>query len=239
MVRRKKQTNPHKHVDWREGRPRFNPGTVLRAAGYKARDLKHQNGSWFTKGEAVDWSLALCERLERERSIKRSKSPVASSSAKRPHREAPKLYTIEKMFDDWFKSQRFKEDSERPLAKTTNESYRVRANVLQQHDIDLYGSAVEALSRSIVRGIFDSLWKERGLASAQATVRALSSAISWAILHGKVNMQINPCFSLRMETPRPRVRFASRQEIEALVAMADYLDRQEIGDMVLLGVWTG
>lgn len=48
--------SPHPHVSWRGGRPRFTPGPELRAAGHKSRDLKHDDGRWFSFGEAIDWS---------------------------------------------------------------------------------------------------------------------------------------------------------------------------------------
>jgi hypothetical protein len=42
-----------------------------------------------------------------------------------------------------------------------------------------------------------------------------------------------------MKTPPPRVRFGRRIEIETLLAVADHLKWSEMGDMVMLGVWTG
>ena len=44
------------HVTWREGRPRFIPGRHLRAEGFKGRDLRHDDGRWFTIDEAAAWS---------------------------------------------------------------------------------------------------------------------------------------------------------------------------------------
>lgn len=55
--------SPHPHVSWRNGRPRFQPALTLRAAGHKGRDLRHEDGRWFTFGEAIDWSVAFCAEL--------------------------------------------------------------------------------------------------------------------------------------------------------------------------------
>jgi hypothetical protein len=54
-----------------------------------------------------------------------------------------------------------------------------------------------------------------------------------------MNGGINPVSDLGMVTPAPRIRFGTRKEIETLVAVADHLGWPELGDMVMLGVWTG
>lgn len=46
----------HPQVAWRDGRPRFSPDQLLRAAGHRGRDLRHEDGRWFTMGEAIDWA---------------------------------------------------------------------------------------------------------------------------------------------------------------------------------------
>ncbi len=50
---------------------------------------------------------------------------------------------------------------------------------------------------------------------------------------------VNPARALGMQSPEIVVRFGEREEIAALVAAADAMGRPEIGDMVILGVWTG
>lgn len=234
----KKQTNPHPHVAWRNGRPRFVPGPSLRKAGHQAYELKHDDGRWYSKGEAVDWSLKFCKQLAAERAALQPKRPVASSAAKKPFTPRAAVYTIERLFDEWFKSKKFEVGEPRSYSPNTVSDYKYKARVIETHDPELYGSAVEALNKPIVRGLFDELWKARGLSTAKSTILILSSAISWAILRGKVRID-NPCTRLRMETPEPRVRFATRHEIDTLVATADRLGRPEIGDMIILAVWTG
>lgn len=48
-----------KHISWRNGRPRFNPGISLRRLGYGGQDLRHENGNWFTDEEAREYSATL------------------------------------------------------------------------------------------------------------------------------------------------------------------------------------
>jgi Meiotically up-regulated gene 113 len=45
-----------KYVSWRGGRPRFTPGPSMRARGHNPLDLKHADGSWFTREQAAEWS---------------------------------------------------------------------------------------------------------------------------------------------------------------------------------------
>jgi hypothetical protein len=45
-----------RHVAWRNGRPRFQPGPELRLTGHKGKDLRHEDGRWFNWEEAEAWS---------------------------------------------------------------------------------------------------------------------------------------------------------------------------------------
>jgi len=236
-----KRANPHPHVAWRDGRPRFQPSPSLRQQGYKPYDLRTSDGRWFTRGQAVDWSAQFCQRLADERAQARAINAI--NKAVRPSGKRQPIpvhvYSIQTLFDDWFSSQKFQVGEPRSLAPNTIANYRYRENVLRSHDPDLYAAPVEALTRPIIRGLFESLWRERGLSTAKSTILALSSAISWGMLRGRLNMDINPCTNLRMETPPPRVRFGTRSEIATLIATADRLQRPEIGDCIMLAVWTG
>ncbi len=85
------KANPHPHVVWRDGRPRFNPGNDLRLLGYRGKDLRHPDGRWFTRGEAVDWSLGFQQELAAIRAARRQSTPpsprvVASSRPPHPSR---------------------------------------------------------------------------------------------------------------------------------------------------------
>ena len=50
--------SPHPYCVWRNGRPRFSPSPQLRAEGHADRDLKHDDGSWFSFGETCDFARA-------------------------------------------------------------------------------------------------------------------------------------------------------------------------------------
>ncbi len=247
----------HPHVAWRDGRPRFQPGRDLRDQGFKGKDLRHDDGRWYSRGEAVDWSIAFQKKLEDLRAAPARSAATAepptggrrlsgapagakgrSSGSVRP-RQSP--YTVAQLFEDFWRSPRFQPGSPRAYARKTVVDYRQKANVIATFDETLYNSAVVALTQPILRGLFEELWAERGLATAKGAILTLSTAISWGMLRGKVTFSngVSPASRLKMETPEPRVRFATRAEISALVAAADRIGRPEIGDMIVLAVWTG
>lgn len=117
--------------------------------------------------------------------------------------------------------------------------YKQMARVIETHDAELYDSAVEALDRPIIYGLYEDLVRARGQHTATGVIRTLSAALSWAIRRGKVRMDVNPAQRVGMQTPAPRVRIGAREEIAALVTAADAIGLPEIADMVVLGVWTG
>ncbi len=156
------------HVWWRDGRPRFAPGEPIRALGFKSQDLRHEDGRWYTAGEALDWSRRISEEIEaaRAKARKRATARIPPSAAVR----APvSLYTVHKLMEDWFRSPRFPQPVPRGeaegepskglrlLAPATVRFYRQMARVLEQHDAELYDSAVAAIDRPIVYGLYEDL----------------------------------------------------------------------------------
>ncbi|MBO6893426.1 MAG: hypothetical protein JJ866_15895 [Roseibium sp.] len=82
--------------------------------------------------------------------------------------------------------------------------------------------------------------RKRGLPMAKGTIRVLSSAISWGLRTGKFDLlKVNPAKDLGMATPDPRVRFASRLELDTLIAVADHVGRHDMGDSFVAAVWSG
>jgi hypothetical protein len=257
----------HPHVAWRDGRPRFQPGAHLRAAGYKGTDLRWpldaptawkiadlkpgdtNAGRWFSKGEAVDWSAAFVRSLAKER--KRGTQVKAKPAA------APKranTYSVGQLFEDWFRSQKFQmpaDQAERRrlraakiiYADNSVSDFRAKARAIENHDPSLWAAPVDSLSQPVMLGLYEELATARGLAMGRGAMAVFSMALSWGKRRGKFtfreNAGINPAQDLGMATPPPRVRFATRTEIETLVSIADRMSWPELGDMVLLGVWTG
>lgn len=240
--------SPHPHVSWRDGRPRFNPDARLRQAGYKARDLKHEDGSWFSRGEAVDWSDAFVKKLAAARAadVKRT------AAVPKPVRRA-EAYTVARMFNDWFESPKFVLPRDKggysPL--TIADTYHSKARVIENDHPLIWNAPAAWVEKTELRAMFEEIWigrkagdgdkavEARGLATARGTVLTLSACYRWAILKGKVRRPDNPAHRLEMQKPAPRIRFGTRPEIDALVRGADMIGRPEWGDMVLLAIWTG
>ena len=261
--------SPHPHVAWRDGRPRFSPGPELRAAGHAGRDLRHDDGSWYSRGEAVDWSIAFCAELAATKPKVRTKAasrPKAAAASKRPTADprlptaapaAPKaqsFLTLAELFERWFASPRFllpadaaelrrQRQAGAVLAPKSIADFRQKARVIERDDPELWFAPADALTTPVVFSLYEALVAGRGVATARGAVAVLSMALGWGRKRGLVDFRMNhganPAQGLGMVQPPPRLRIASRAEIDALVAAADALGRPEIGDMVTLGVWTG
>lgn len=260
--------SPHPHVSWRDGRPRFQPDQNLRSEGYKGTNLcwpdpapqgwrpvdlnsgDKNAGRWFSKGEAVDWSDAFCKGLK-QKAKQRAKAAPAGSA--KPARRAV-IYTVGDLCEDWQKSKKFIQPEDPAEARRqraariiyapkTITDYKQKLGIIERHDPSLWASPVDALDQPIMFGLYEELVTASGLSQARGSIATLSIALSWGRRRGKFifasNQGVNPCQGLGMKTPPPRVRFGRRNEIETLVAVADHLKWSEMGDMILLGVWTG
>lgn len=234
------------YVAWRQGRPRFVPGESLRALGYRGEDLKRPDGAWMTAGEALDWATARAAEIEDKRSALASAAARRRPAGAKKVRGAVALYSLARLFEDWQRLEPRWGDGAavgrrqvKPYSAATKRGYRWSMRLLEGFDHDLYHSAVAVLDPQILHHLYLKIWERHGLASARAAIAAISTAISWGRLNGRLQLAENPASHLRMTTPDPRVRVGEREEIAALVAAADKLGRPEIGDMVILGVWTG
>lgn len=242
------KSNPHPHVAWRDGRPRFMPGAKLREAGHKGFDLRHPDGRqlgyehtrlafghgntgpWFTRGQCVDWSAAFCAAL----------AGRAAKAARKPRRA---VYTVQDMLHDWqspTQNVKFDVGKTGALAPKTMNEYRVAIRCIERVQPSFYGASVMAIDTPLCRALYERIWDVSGLSMANATLRMLSAAFSWAILKGKPKgIAVNPAKNIRMQQTRPRLRIATRGEIAAMVEAADDLRMHHIGDCIIMAVWTG
>lgn len=245
-------------ITWRDGRPRYTPGPEMRKAlALKGQDLKHPNGDWLSIVEAFDWGIrqkqwveeALARKAEAAATRRRVRLPARPEA---PRQAGPSIASLRAGF---FASPRVTGGKagkrvHKPLAANTLRFYRQKLDNLEQHDPELYHGPAMALTRAICSALYERLWEERGMAAAKAIMSSLSVVLSWAIRTGKLKLPANPAYELDMETPPERLRAATPAEIAQLVAAADlpvYPGRygvgrvalHEVGDMTILGVWTG
>ncbi|CDZ67666.1 Putative integrase for prophage CP-933U [Neorhizobium galegae bv. orientalis] len=226
-----------KHVTWRNGRPRFEPSPTLRKMGYTGEDLK-ADGRWMTAGEALDFSNLLVKQIEQQKRKYRIKKTGRHEPVKVP--AAPALrasYPVSQLFDDWLNLVKNPGMADR--AESTIRDYRQKSKVFQQHLPDVWNAEVEALTKPICIGLYDAL-RVHGLPTASGAMRILGIAIQWALDRGKFpDMHINPAHKLKMKTPEPRIRYATKQEMQVLVETADEMGSFDMADMFVLAVWSG
>lgn len=265
--------SPHPYVTWRDGRPRFTPSPELRKLGHQSRDLRHDDGRWFTKGEAVDWSAAFRKELAATAAkVKNRARAIAAPLVVAAHRRrAPSLgVTVGQLYQDWqhplHGSIRFRaapvKAAQQPAAipvrgrrnpnrgqeksayaARTLQDIREKISLIETDHADIWASPADALTQPVMFGLYEELVAARGLGQARGAIAWLSVMFSWGRKRGKLTFALNqgqnPAQGLGMVTPPPRVRFGTRDEINALIAAADKLGMPEIGDMIVLGVWTG
>lgn len=245
------------HVAWRNGRPRFVPAASLRRQGHRSHDLKNPDGSWMTEGQALDWSHAFAARLRGERRQARN---VAEEL--RAGREAAGFtsYTVADMMKDWLGSVKVLRRAPRTIR-----DYREKTEVIENYHLWLQRAETDtlrpkermpdpqdralariwtmeaaALSRAIAIEIYEKLYLKRGNTTANQVTTVMGSAFAYAQDRAKVDPdRRNPFHKLGKERPKPKPRFATREEIETLIATADADNRHDVGDLIALGVWLG
>lgn len=240
-------------VSWRGGRPRFTPGPETRRRyGVKGEDLKHPDGRWFSAEEALAW----VQQWKADRAAADAKArPKAAMAKLRRVAAGPSLFTLGEAYfaSPVVTGGRQGKRETRAKSPHTVASYRQGLKRIEDIDADLYHGPAAALTAAICRGLYEKIWEERGLATARGAIAAMSVVLSWAIRSGKLpGLAVHPAKDLGMETPEPRLRAGTPAEIRQLVAAADLavypsqhkglhhkVARPEVGDMTILGVWTG
>lgn len=245
-------------ITWRDGRPRYTPGPEMRRAlGLKGQDLKHPNGVWLSMTEAFQWGVAQ-KRWVQEALASKAAAVAEKRRVKLPAQPlAPRRAgaTIAELGEAFLASPRVKggtvgKRAYQPMALNTVRFYTGRLRNLEQHDAELYHGPANALTHALCAALYEDLWAARGMSQARAIMATLSVVIAWAMRQGKVTFAVNPASKLGMVTPAVRLRAGTPAEIAQLIAAADLPIHpvkhrttrgalHEVGDMVLLGVWTG
>jgi len=216
------------YVVWREGRPRFVPGPAQRALGFKGHDLRHADGRWFMLDEALAFSTGIkAEAIQRR------------AGGQRKPMERPKWYSVADLFADLWRHPQFNRSNPgrmKPLAESTIRNYKTMANALMEYDAELWASPVEAVSRVTAFGLYERLYRDKGLHMARHIIATCSMAWSRGGRAGRASS--NPFLRLGMETVPGRLRAASVEELRHWVAVCDAEGRPEVGDMLLFAVFT-
>lgn len=215
------------YLEWRDGRPRWNPGPKLRALGWRGQDLKNEQGDWLSRGEADDAAEALNAKVA-------GNTPAAAPAA------LPAARTCKAMFDLLRASEKFqskdgdnKKDTGR-LAPRTASDYRAHLTFLEKWCGDLPPKAV---TRAAAEDLYLQLVATKGKTQANSIMRTARIAWNFGDKIGWSNK--NPFSKLEMLDPGGRLVLYTPEEIAALIAAADYLRMQGMGDAIALGVLAG
>lgn len=229
-----------RHCIWREGRPRFQPGPRLRRLGYKGRDLRHPDGRWF----ALLDCQAFIEALEAE-AASRGEARAAGRRLRKPPvaGSGPAGVSVAALVAEAFAAPDLRgqpvDDGRRrrkAAAASTIRWYMKLADVIADDHPMLWAAPAASVTPAVFEKVLEEIEAARGLATARG-VRALLSRV-WN-RQGRRHGLVNPAAGLRLPMPAPRVRYGEVAEMRALIAAADRIGRADVGDMVVLGLFTG
>lgn len=227
------------YVVWRDGRPRFSPSPQMRALGIASCDLKHPSKVWFTIEESRAFVENQMARYLAARDGVVLMVPQAEGKAPAPLPVAslrqPKVYSFRDLFRDFFAHKEF-----RDKAPGTQEDYRYKLKSFEKHDPELVVSDVQSTRRRRLFDLWDTIDDQGGRSAANGVLRTISTAISWGMKYEKLpNFEFNPCLKMKLPASEARVRAWTPAEIAHVVATADTLGRPELGDAIIMGIWTG
>ncbi|HGG04496.1 MAG TPA: hypothetical protein ENK28_03475 [Aliiroseovarius sp.] len=166
------------------------------------------------------WSVRQAEQMNRQVDLAR-----AGGSA--PSRRG-------KTIDDLIHNYRQKELPKK--SQKTQASYNSLLNLISQK----WGRAlISEFDKPTMRIWYETLYDSCGLRQAVALIRMMSGLFSRAELIGWRAENTNPCFRLKMDTPKPRSRCASWAEIDALCDAADAIGAASMRTAIKISVFQG
>lgn len=211
------------YLQWRDGRPRWEPGPALRAAGHKGRNLCDPAGRWLGLEAAIEAARAINADIEARRG--------ADGRLPRPQRPVKSGRTCEALWQRWRTSPAF----ERLGAKT-------RADYAWKIEIFLaeFGEApIAAVSKPQLFGLWEELHGSRGHTLANGVLACVSSMFSYAEMAGWREAATNPAKQMRRPKPAERLVLWLPAELECLVATADGMGCASVADAILIALYSG
>lgn len=229
------------YVAWRAGRPRFVPGERERAMGFKGKDLKHDDGQWFSLDEAHGFAIARRDEIiDARKTGKRIKSPPV-----------PRGRAVGDLWKAYVAGDEFKGNPQagiKGLSASSQKSYKAWVKPLMEEPVWL--SPIGALDPSILKALHKTILAKKGKAMATSGIAALSAALSWGRLNNWMprdrsgQPMANPATKLNLPGSDVRIRIGSDVEIRALVEASDRVASHgvtlsAIGDAVMTGLFSG
>lgn len=237
-------------VTWRDGRPRFIPGAAARALGFKGEDLRHgKAGPWFSLEEAIDWSRIRVADIEAKRAAIAAGETTPKKLANAAARDRAGLLTVGQLVDKFLDNPRMKgvaqvdgKKRRQPLAPATVRGYAGSARLLRNFDSGaVWVAPAGDLTARALSGIIDKVEVRHGLAQTRALRAMLSACHAWAKSKAAGYLvRFNPVAELEETLPvlPPRLRIGSVPEMTHFVAVCDALGFPDMGDSIVLGLYT-
>lgn len=218
-----------RYLSWRDGRPRWQPGPMLRAKGFQGRDLKDDAGGWLTLWKACEVADALNREADDNVEAARARPAARSLAALLDQIEAlPKFRDAPP------------DEAANPRRKVKRLSRDGRAAYLMHFRI-ARAWAGERLAFGItpadVDTMYDCMVEERGHFMANRW----ASAISMAFQYGVDKLQWgthNPVKALEKVSEDGRLVMWNAEENLTFIQCADWLGWQDIGDAHICGLMT-
>lgn len=217
------------YFTWRDGRPRWQPGPILRARGFKGQDLKDAAGAWLAYGPAIQAAQALNAAV---------RQAVLASGEKTPApKPAAEDRTLAALFKRFKASTKYKapEGCKPPIGARTKEAYDAHMDLLEEWAGD---QLVTAISRAAIEDLHAELAAERGAATANAVMRTLRRTLYYAV-DSLEWVSKNRAARLDEIDVEGRLEAWEAEEIATFVAAADYLGLESQADAAILGLTIG
>lgn len=193
----------------------WEPSAAARELGFAAVELDEKRLTWSRRqAEKIN------AELERAQRVGRREVPRGSGR------------TVEALIEDLRRSVAWTDD----IAEKTRKSY----DALFRQIIAKWGAhQVREFTKPVMHTWYQTLYRTKGEHMSVALLRAMSRIMSHAEMIGWRSEGSNPCFRLKMKTPKGRSRSASWPEIDALVAAADHVGLSSIGTAIMLSLFQG
>lgn len=236
-------------VTWRDGRPRFWPSAAQRALGYRGEDLRHgPAGEWYTLAQAIAWSNARqAEIAEKRARLKDGAALPATIRRQTLAGQAPRLSSLGHMVESFLDQPRLRGEAlqqgkmrRAALSANTIRYYRQGRALLERFsDGRVWAMSAAGFGPLGLATLFADIEEAHGLAQA----RCCRALLSVAFKHGVMNRMVakNPVAAIEttLPMPAPRIRYGAIEEMDHLVKVADAIGLPDIGDAILLGLFTG
>ena len=224
-----KKHNKVPYFNWREGRPRWEPGPHVRAMGFRGADLKDQRGNWLSRPDALAAAETLNEAVRAKREGRKTDVPSKQN-----------VLTVGALIDQFVARPKITGEGlragKRPVSKAARAAYDLHFRILREWAGDV---AAASVTPAAIETLYDALVAERGLSSANAAMRSIKTLFYWGGDKGLRKLTHNPVVGLETDSTDGRIVVWSFEEIANFVRCVDWLGYPSLGDAVILGAMTG